>query len=373
MKIIVVRVGDVKLYPPTISLINILVDLGQKCILISTKDSKGVESAINTGAAVKYIDYSYNENKSIFGKAMDLSKVKKMLWKEIEKHYDSDCLLWVESDISIKHLGKRLLAYKYVLQMDELNDGIYYSAKFKHLRMDASLLGNKAKAVVVPEYNRAHITKAWWNLNQLPYILPNKPYVAENNNFDVKISNQAEKVLNEIKGKKIVLYQGGLGKERPIQKFVEAVEELEEFAFVIMSGDYSEYSNKGYKNCYFIDYMIPPAHLKVTAKAFIGIVTYVATQGQNSVLNALYCAPNKIYEYARYGVPVIGNDIPGLRTVINEYKNGLIANSNDVDEIKDAIITIAGNYDFYSHQAKAMYDKCDNKNIVEQILKEIDA
>ena len=34
----------------------------------------------------------------------------------------------------------------------------------------------KSKRVICCEYNRAHITKAIYNLDKLPYILPNKPY-----------------------------------------------------------------------------------------------------------------------------------------------------------------------------------------------------
>ena len=227
MKIIVVRVGDVKLYPPTISLMNIICVLGYECVLVTTGDSRGVEKALNESMTIDYIDYSYEESKALVFKAIDRLRIEKMLWKAIDNHYNTDCILWVMSDVTIKHLSYRLLNYKYVLHMDELNDGIYYTPRFKQLKMDARKLGNNAVAVVVPEYNRAHITKAWWELDRLPYVMPNKPYVNENEFKQNGISDQAQSVLDKLEGKKIILYQGGLGKERPIYKFVEAVEELE--------------------------------------------------------------------------------------------------------------------------------------------------
>ncbi len=369
MKIIVVRVGDVKLYPPTISLMNIICVLGYECVLVTTGDSRGVEKALNESMTIDYIDYSYEESKALVFKAIDRLRIEKMLWKAIDNHYNTDCILWVMSDVTIKHLSYRLLNYKYVLHMDELNDGIYYTPRFKQLKMDARKLGNNAVAVVVPEYNRAHITKAWWELDRLPYVMPNKPYVNENEFKQNGISDQAQSVLDKLEGKKIILYQGGLGKERPIYKFVEAVEELENYAFIIMSGDYSEYSSKGYKNCYFIDYMSPPMHLNVTARAYIGIVTYVPTPGQNSVLNALYCAPNKIYEYARYGVPIIGNDIPGLRSVVNEYRNGVIVSELTKEEVKKKILKINESYEGYSKKSKGLYESCDNEKTVKEIIR----
>ena len=368
MRVIVVRVGDVKLYPPTISLMNIICDLGYECIFISTGNSFGVEKAVGNSVKTDYINYNYDENKSVMAKAFDRSKIERMLWEKIKNYYDSDSLLWIMSDVTIKHLGYKLLNYRYVLHMDELNDGIYYTAKFKQFKMDANKLGNSARAVVVPEYNRAHITRAWWGLDRLPYVLPNKPYLNDNEKITNKISEQAQSILDQLKGKKIVLYQGGLGKERPIYKFVEAVEELEDYVFVIMSKNYSEYSDKGYKNCYFINYMTPPMHLNVTARAYIGIVTYVSTPGQNSVLNALYCAPNKIFEYARYRIPIIGNDIPGLRSVINEYGNGVIVKEVNKEEVKKAIKRIEADYDKYSKGASMMYAKTDNKRTVAEII-----
>ena len=368
MKIIVVRVGDVKLYPPTISLMNIICDLGYECVLVTTGDSRGVEKALNEGMTIDYIDYSYEESKALVFKAIGRSRIEKMLWKAIDNHYNTECILWFMSDVTIKHLSYRLLNYKYVLHMDELNDGIYYTSRFKQLKMDACKLGNNAVAVVVPEYNRAHITKAWWELDRLPYVMPNKPYVNESEFKQNGISDQAQSVLDKLEGKKIILYQGGLGKERPIYKFVETVEELEDYAFVIMSGNYSEYSSKGYRNCYFIDYMTPPMHLNVTARAYIGIVTYVPTPGQNSVLNALYCAPNKLYEYARYGVPIIGNDIPGLRSVVNEYRNGVIVRNITKMSVKKAFLEIEAKYDKYSSASFSLYSATDNIKIVSTII-----
>ena len=93
------------------------------------------------------------------------------------------------------------------------------------------------------------------------------------------------------------------------------------------------------------------------------------TPGQNSVLNALYCAPNKIYEYARYGVPIIGNDIPGLRSVVNEYRNGVIVSEITKEEVKKKILKINESYEGYSKKSKGLYESCDNEKTVKEIIR----
>ena len=35
-----------------------------------------------------------------------------------------------------------------------------------------------------------------------------------------------------------------------------------------------------------------------------------------TILNALYCAPNKIYEYAGCNIPMIGTDVLGLKRTV---------------------------------------------------------
>ena len=86
------------------------------------------------------------------------------------------------------------------------------------MKLDAHTLAEKAKAVVVPEYNRAHITQAWWDLSSTPLIFSNKPYTNHEMDFCSNISDsRAAKILEEIGDRKIILYQGIISSEETIR------------------------------------------------------------------------------------------------------------------------------------------------------------
>lgn len=369
MKFIVIRVGDVKGYPPTISLISALLDLGHSVTLCTTLDSKGCEKSIASFCNIVYVDYRYSDHKSMMSKIVNLKVLRNRIWKIIDKIVVDDTILWIEDDITIKHLGYELLGYKYVIRLDELNESLFYTAKFKSIHMDTAKIGNNALAVVVPEYNRAHITKIWWELDRLPYVLPNKPYLLKSGKKKFELPKDAKEVFTQIGDRKVVLYQGGLGLERPIEPFVRAVDDLDDYAFVIMSSDKNALYEK-YKSCYFINYIQAPYHLKVTELAYIGVIAYQPDKKHNSLLNTVYCAPNKVYEYGRFGLPILSNDLPGLEFLFRQYKSGISVDVTSRNKIVEAIKNIEGNYNSYSQNALQMYNDVDIKKIVNQIVED---
>jgi len=70
----------------------------------------------------------------------------------------------------------------------------------------------------------------------------------------------------------------------------------------------------------------------------VGIAFY-----KNTNLNNYYCAPNKVYDYIQLGMPVITNDYPGLKKIIEENKIGVCLKEVTPENIRDAIRTIIKN------------------------------
>lgn len=61
----------------------------------------------------------------------------------------------------------------------------------------------------------------------------------------------------------------------------------------------------------------PPMHLEITQGCVAGVVLYSPT-----CLNNVYCAPNKIFEYAAMGLGMILPHYPGLMSINNEFHIG---------------------------------------------------
>ena len=138
-------------------------------------------------------------------------------------------------------------------------------------------------------------------------------------------------------------------------------------------GGMNTYQSIDSKNFYFIPFVAPPGHLQITSHAHIGVLSYVpASNTGYSVLNTLYCAPNKIYEFSQFGIPMIGNDNPGLRYLFNTENIGEIFEEWTEDSICAAIKRIEKNYRSYSENAKQFFNKTNVREQIEKLLSAIE-
>lgn len=373
MHIIVIRVGIIT-HPMTQSIIRMLLDYKVKVSVVTTKNQIDLNKHFNKKVDIHELEVDYTKPANIFMKFFRLLYIRKQMWKEIDSIYCEDSVLWVGHNITIKHLGNKLLKYRYILHLNELNENIAYWPKLPVFKLNANKIGNTALAVIVPEYNRAHIVKALWNLKKLPYIMPNKPYLYEMpaRYSQISHSENAKKIIKKLKGKKIIIYQGAISAERRLDIFVKAVGELgSDYAFLIMSNIINNLSFKLPDNCYCIEYINAPYHLEVTSHAYIGVLSYIPEKTSNSILNSLYCAPNKIFEYSMFGIPMIGNDIPGLNMLFKTEKCGECILNEMTEEVKKAIKKIEENYSDYSKNSKLFYNSVDNYKKMKKIIEDV--
>lgn len=370
MKYILIQVGPISKYPPALTVLQDMNDLGIEVVLITNQIDENTKQ-LCIQRDIKYIEIlnEFPEDISPVLKLRRMFHLRKHFWKEINKIYDDNTILWVSSDSAIMHLGTKLLKANYILHMYELGKNIIYYSKIPFLKMNTSNYAKNALAVIQAEYNRAHIAKTWWDLKELPFILPNKPYHSGISNNSFVKDEYARVILDKLKGKKIILYQGITSKERPLDRVIKAVGKLgDEYAFVLMSSEENVYSHLDVSNYYFIPFVKPPYHLEITSHAYIGVLSYTPTNNGYSKLNALFCAPNKIYEYASFGIPMIGNDIPGLTLPFEKSNIGVSFSSFEEEEILKAIEKVQNNYTELSANASLFYNQTDTKKIINEII-----
>ncbi|WP_148304444.1 hypothetical protein [Bacteroides stercorirosoris] len=231
-------------------------------------------------------------------------------------------------------------------------------------------LAHYAHKVIVCEYNRAQITQAWLKLTELPLVISNKPVDSTfERNSDITKSDEAKDLIKKLVNKKLILYQGVVDAERPIETIASAVEELsDDYVFMVMTGSDCSHLRK-YSKTVILSYITAPYHLEVTSHAFIGILIYTPVYGTfTSPLNSIYCAPNKLFEFSQFGIPMLGNDIPGLRYTISYNNMGCCIPSFSLENFKNAISNITVNYDVYSENAKKFYYNDKKSQIVKEAL-----
>ena len=81
-----------------------------------------------------------------------------------------------------------------------------------------------------------------------------------------------------------------------------------------------------------VNRMPPPTHLAVTRGCIAGILLYAPLD-----LNNVYCAPNKIYEYAAAGLGMILPDYPGVALLGRTYALGELCDPENVQSIRAAM------------------------------------
>ena len=376
-KIVVAHLQEVVFFPPVINLIENFLQNGHFVYLVSYGVKKLPEKILRD-PKFKYSDLQLIEVNGL------LSKMKRRIQRiregkrEVQKYMAEADILWTTTDQTVIFLNKELYKYRHVMQLMELMEDCPKYKQFSFIRFPIHEYARKAWKVVVPEMNRAYIQKTWWGLKSVPYVLPNKPYRLEIG----EITTDERVKLAEIQEerRKIILYIGVLGHDRNLEPFIQAVENLEDDYCVYLLGAITGSNEKDKLESYlqkydfvkYLGFFSPPRHLAFLRYAYIGLLPYIPSNKskRQSILNAIYCAPNKIFEYAGFGVPMIGTDVPGLRQPFEQYDIGVCCKELSPDAIIDAIHKVEERHDEMSVNCKIFYDSVDLDKIVEDILYE---
>jgi len=199
---------------------------------------------------------------------------------------------------------------------------------------------NKMKAysngidlVIVPEQNRLDIL-----LKQLK-LPKEKSFYFPNINSINSVSTVKHNVLKGLSpDAKIVGHIGSIGFDHYINNFIEAAKMLDNknIFFLFVGKQNTEVKvladNLKLNNVIFVD-EVPHSELKnIYSFLDLGFILYKGVDD-----NFEYCAPNKLYEYWAYGVPVIAHKLKGLEREFNNKKAGELINMEHPEEIKNTI------------------------------------
>jgi glycosyltransferase involved in cell wall biosynthesis len=377
MNIVVVRFGPLKNFPPAVNLVESLLRLGHHVVFFAS-DIKADNKSIALGnPSLECIDLHLSKGNIVQREKADIA-ARKLIRSYLADNKASIDVVWTTTDVSAREVGKALYGFTHVMQLSEL---VSYVPLIGNRAMpfhsnETIELARRAYKVVVPEYNRACIQQMWWKLPQRPTVLPNKPQTAEVSNAEA-ISQELCDRFSSIH-KKILLYQGYFTPDREFRPFAECLRYLSnEYALCMMGraqnvtyGRELEASlNDISEDVHFMGNVDAPNHLAFTKFGRIGLLPYSPSSSFNrySELNGLYCAPNKVWEYSRIGLPMLGSDVPGNRYTIEFNRMGFVTDMDPV-AIANKVREIDERYDEMSGNAKRFYASIDVDQIVASIL-----
>lgn len=269
-----------------------------------------------------------------------------------------------------------------VLRLSGFKGKVIY--QLNELEFDQLSYCRKADYVFVPDENRGWIAYFIGKLKTQPLVLPNIPFLPSEISFDKH--SELDDIRNKYHDKnvKIILYQGHIDYEkRCIKELLTAFTILpENIILVIMPGNFANKLNvERIKNdinslylngrVFLIDSLKAPQHLITIQKADIGIGLYRPIS-----LNQIYAAPNRLYEFTKFNIPVILPDFPYFKYLSIKYPNAITtANPESVSDIASAILSVlkepnysagrenAGKFTNAEGNYKTVFDNCWKKII----------
>ena len=378
-RIYLIMEQDMAEFPPTLSLINALLDLNYQVNYIGYySDIEQKKILIKKGVNFHEV-INYPKGGNPLEKLISILKFKHQIKFILKNENVTSEPVWILGSDTICAISNIVGQYNTVLQFYEFTQpflNFKYRLLFPNYNLEKTL--KAAQKVVHCEYNRAQITMALYGLRSAPFVLPNKPYLSKGwrDNVPEDITIIVDDIKKKIRGRKVILYQGLFNStERRLEEFCLAMNELPENIVFIAMGFGAEYFDAlkaRYESdrIFFIPFIRPPYHLLVTELCSIGVMSYFArNKNLVDVINPLYCAPNKIFEYSLFGIPMLANDIPGLHGIFSEYKCGVcIPMPFTVERIVSSVNSILSDYEEMSKGSINYYNSVDVKEIINSIL-----
>lgn len=365
-RVVLVEEEDIHIYPPLITVLRVLLLLGHEVTLIS-RGGDSLPQDVLGNPNYHFVPVIAHENRTTqISKLLSRWRVSRELSRKTEIEMKKADILWTGTVQTVRDMRRIICRYKNVLHLLELSQFGYTT---RYTKFPLKEIAQNSWKVVVAEENRAYIEKAWWDLKEIPYILPNKPFSIEYGVITDEMKNALLRMEKE--EKKIVLYLGGIYADREFDVIASAIKKRKDYALYIVGKAYNKVLEKKFKQLIreydvrYLGHYDAPSHLAFVQYAHIGILPYKVVDSRIlSKLNALYCAPNKIFEYAGYGIPMIGTNVLGLKRPFEKYNIGVCWDEKNEESFYKAMDIVEMNYSEMSRNCKTFYE---GTNIIETI------
>lgn len=167
----------------------------------------------------------------------------------------------------------------------------------------------------------------------------------------------------------IVIYQGSIQENRGIEPAIDAIEMLDGIALVVIGYGYHRPSleslvrSRGLQEDVLFFGPVPNDELiSYSASADIGLANIV-----NASVSYHTSLPNKLFEYAMAGIPVVGSDSPEIGRIVAEEGIGEVCKADDPEALAQAISAILEDPERYAAATAGTAAKY-NWDVEQQVL-----
>ena len=269
--------------PPVISALLILNDLGHEVTLIDEEVSDYWKEELSK-RCISFYETATATNRGRVSKLLSYYHFRKRVYNFLDRIISNknDTIIWVEGAQTMVALGKRLNDYRHILQIQELHE------KSKRQKKSITQVIHSAEAVFMPEYCRTLIFQVWYELKKKPITLPNKPYLLPNRDYCERVLARYEVVVNRLKTKRVILYQGGIKRIRLLDCIAKAIRKIGNNYHLLVLGTEQEVGvidelKQITSEVTHIDFIPAPDYLAFCNLAHIGYVVYQPNSLNNEI------------------------------------------------------------------------------------------
>jgi len=219
--------------------------------------------------------------------------------------------------VVLKHMyGAKLIYDAHELETEV--EGIAGFRKFLNKLLERVLIHQADLTIVVSE------SIADWYMDEYkikrPLVILNAPV-----KFDLKRVDRFRNQFPIEKDQLIFLYQGGLVSGRGIDLILKTFKDRKDNRAVVVFMGYGSFQADVVEaavtsnNIFFHSAVAPDVILDYTASADVGLSLI-----ENTCLSYYYCMPNKLFEYAMVGLPVLVSNMKDMAEFVRNHDMGLI-------------------------------------------------
>lgn len=231
------------------------------------------------------------------------------------------------------YLASRLRGAKLVYDAHEVStDRAGWGNKWFWEKVESFLI-RRADRVITTNLTRGEFFRDHYKI-PLPYIIRNVP-----KHVEIEPTNLIRETLHISNHTPVVLYQGGMQRDRGLENIIKTVRYVPNAAFVFLGNGQLKpklielANNEGVADrVYFLDAVSNDQLLYYTSSATIGLQLLI-----NTCFNHYSACSNKLHEYLMAGIPVVASDLPEIRRVVKDTETGILVDPENIQEIAEAI------------------------------------
>lgn len=213
----------------------------------------------------------------------------------------------------------------------------------------------KTNQIITVSEGCANELKKYYNLEKEIIVIKNTPCYEKMTDVRYKVR---EKIITKIKkNDKILIYTGLATFNRGIDFVLDAIKDLKNYHLVTVGSwdeNYKNYVNSKVlqnnlsKNFHILPQVEPECLVNFISNADIAVIPIVDT-----CLSYKYCLPNKLFEAAFAGLPILASDLPDMRNFIFKNGSGKTFTVGNVESFKKQLFSLS-DYKIKDDQIKKM-------------------